>query len=501
MEERKKSYLVPSIVTFILAAVLVVLTILGFLEVAAYFGVDSTYLIGTNDLGLSFYGWAETFVTVAGVIEWVIVGISVLLVVFLVIALLLVFLKCNGRIVIPTILTIIATVATYWAMAIVGLVNSYNSGFTDYFVSAISFDSSVADLAVSVYFIILVVVFVATLVALIVTYICLYRAESYSMMAGQARKEYKEKQRIRRWLKELAKRGIYLKEEEFKEETPKRKVVLSLKRHLGPCPNGEEFNRPPAIDSGLSIEDVRRVLHEELSGAGYGVDLEKDDVRYIVKNEIRDVLSLLKLKRRERVVIKEEVKEEVEEEVEENEPTDQNIEVHVEAPEVVQAPVVEVQTEEVDSSAPVKKVERVSFSRRILEAGDDIREHYNNLKSLLVSYGLNSRIANGGDTFRLHRVTYCKIAIAGKALKLYLALDPQDYANTTLPIKDSSSKAIYKDIPLTFKVKSELSYRRAEQLIRDCMEKHNVEQIDQVYAVDWASKVEEEANLTDDFDE
>jgi hypothetical protein len=39
-----------------------------------------------------------------------------------------------------------------------------------------------------------------------------------------------------------------------------------------------------------------------------------------------------------------------------------------------------------------------------------------------------------------------------------------------------SHKNIYADIPLVFKVKSELSMRRAKQLISDVMEKNGLEQ-------------------------
>jgi hypothetical protein len=170
------------------------------------------------------------------------------------------------------------------------------------------------------------------------------------------------------------------------------------------------------------------------------------------------------------------------------------------APEVVPAPVKEDETTE-EEGETTKKIERISFKERIVSADKDIKDSYNELKSLLVSYGLNSRISNGGDTFRLHRVTYCKVTVAGKSLKLYLALDPKDYVNSTYPIKDSSAKEIYKEIPLVFKVKSGLSLRRAQQLIRDCMDKHMVEQIDQVKVVDWVSKLDEaetEADSSDD---
>ena len=167
-----------------------------------------------------------------------------------------------------------------------------------------------------------------------------------------------------------------------------------------------------------------------------------------------------------------------------------------EVPTAVSEPVVSEEA----SSEEDKKPERIPFSTRVLNADDDIKNAYNELKSLLKSYGLNNRIANGGDTFRLHRVTFCKITIAGKSLKIYLALNPEDYKDSTYPIKDAGSKATYKDTPLVFKVKSKLSVKRAEELIRDCMDKNGLEQISQVEVKDWASGLAN-VNIDDDSDE
>ena len=171
------------------------------------------------------------------------------------------------------------------------------------------------------------------------------------------------------------------------------------------------------------------------------------------------------------------------------------------------APVEETPAAETISEEPKKevlltsngtpKIIRIPFTTRMAAADDSLKAAYNEIKSLLKSYGLNNRVSNSGDSFRLHRVTYCKITIAGKSLKLYLALNPEDYADTTYPVKDASSKAIYKETPLVFKVKSGLSLRRGEELIRDCMDKHGLEQIDQVQLKDWASELQN-AQVEDD---
>ena len=93
-----------------------------------------------------------------------------------------------------------------------------------------------------------------------------------------------------------------------------------------------------------------------------------------------------------------------------------------------------------------------------------------------------------------------KITIAGKGLKLYYALDPKDYENSTLPVQDAGHKGVYRDIPLVFKVKSDLSLRRAKQLIADVMEKNGLEQ-GKIEPHDWASELKDYVNNDEGGDE
>ena len=151
--------------------------------------------------------------------------------------------------------------------------------------------------------------------------------------------------------------------------------------------------------------------------------------------------------------------------------------------ESVTGPVVEVK------EAP--KYERISFAERLLQSDKDVQDLYNEIKNEIVSYGVKSRISANGDTFRLHKKMYVRITVAGKALKLYFALDPKDYADSTLPIKDASNKEMYQDIPLVFKVKSGLSVRRCKDLIKDTMSKDGLEQ-GEVGKVNWIKELKAE---------
>ena len=119
---------------------------------------------------------------------------------------------------------------------------------------------------------------------------------------------------------------------------------------------------------------------------------------------------------------------------------------------------------------------RIPFPERMLNAEKEMQDNYNELKNEIMSYGVNSRVSNSGDTFRLHRKTYVKITIAGLSLKLYFALNPDDYKDSTLPVQNAGHKGIYAEIPLVFKVRSGLSMRRCKELIQAVMEKNGLEQ-------------------------
>lgn len=137
------------------------------------------------------------------------------------------------------------------------------------------------------------------------------------------------------------------------------------------------------------------------------------------------------------------------------------------APVVVEEP--EPEEEEEEEGGEKKAIVRIPFPERLMKADKELKENYNELKNEFLSWGLKSRVSNSGDTFRAHRKAYVKITIAGKGLKLYYALNPNAYAESPIPVIDVSDKAIYEETPCAFKVKSDLSVRRAKKLLEDAL--------------------------------
>ena len=121
-----------------------------------------------------------------------------------------------------------------------------------------------------------------------------------------------------------------------------------------------------------------------------------------------------------------------------------------------------------DHFANLKKRRRAKFETRLKGADQDLRNKYYELRDYIRSYDVKDRMSIPGMTFSLHRDRYVFITISGKKLKVYYALNPNDYADSTIPVVANTSKK-FEDLPTEFKVKSDLSLKRAKILVDDVM--------------------------------
>ena len=226
--------------------------------------------------------------------------------------------------------------------------------------------------------------------------------------------------------------------------------------------------------------------------------ITEEDLRTLVREQLKDALKDIKVETKETIkevpvyvsqpAPREVIKEVIKEVKVPAEP------VVVPAPEPVKEVVVEkkplIKQPDVRGKENIIKkeeAEKLNFDEKLLTAGSEIVLAYNSLKNLLISYGLKDRLSNNGDTFRLHKVTYCKIAMGGSHLKIYLALDPNDFKNSQIAVGNAGFKDAYKDIPLVFRVKSDASLKKARELITKCMEEKEIKQVAEEGNVDYAS--------------
>jgi len=115
---------------------------------------------------------------------------------------------------------------------------------------------------------------------------------------------------------------------------------------------------------------------------------------------------------------------------------------------------------------------RRSFMSKLVQASDNTKGYYTDLKNKLLSYkNMRARTSWSYESFNSGRAKIAKINVRGKTLVLYLALDPAEYANTKYHIKDMSEKAKYASVPVMVRVKSPRGAKFAIELIEQVAEK------------------------------
>ena len=234
--------------------------------------------------------------------------------------------------------------------------------------------------------------------------------------------------------------------------------------------------------------------------------LSEEQVREIVEQYLKEHVEELHVPGEPVVVVSDEEPEEVEEPEDEPEeqPAEEPVEEPVEEPkeeqpaeEPAEEPVEEEEADEdeeedeeegdeeqpADSNLPAGlnikgKRRRASFETRLKNSEFDLRHKYYDLRDYIKWYGLRNRISIPGDTFSYKRQRYVFVTIVGKHIRVYLGLDPNDYADSTIPVEPATAKK-YEDLPCLLRVKSDLSYRRAKKLVDDVMQKIGIDKPDE----------------------
>lgn len=248
-----------------------------------------------------------------------------------------------------------------------------------------------------------------------------------------------------------------------------------------------EVETNEATFAGLTEDEVRQAVREELAAF---FENKEETVEEPVVEETKEETVEEKVEETpvEETPVEEKVEETVTEEAVEETP-EEKVEESVEETPVVEEKVEETPVVEEPAATDTNANARLSFFDRILLVDDELLDIYNEIKNDILSYGVKSRVSSAGDTFRLHRVTYMKMIFAGKKVKLYMKLNPEDFADSTIPHDNAGDKKLYEEIPFVFKVKSGLSIRRAKALIAEMMEKEGIQRVKEPGNVDYAREL------------
>ena len=137
-----------------------------------------------------------------------------------------------------------------------------------------------------------------------------------------------------------------------------------------------------------------------------------------------------------------------------------------------------------------------SFTAKIIESDEDIKQYYSTLKNALLDYPrMSSQINWSNDRFAYNNETIAKIGVRGKTLCVYLALNPEEFPESVYHQKFAGDTKMYERTPLMMKVKSNVALKRSLRLIELLAERLGVvreerEPVD--YTQDFAYRSEEE---------
>ena len=121
-----------------------------------------------------------------------------------------------------------------------------------------------------------------------------------------------------------------------------------------------------------------------------------------------------------------------------------------------------------------KRRKRIPFENKMRRADVDTRERYKFIVSELRQYDFNDRKSIPGETFSYKRERLIFLTFSGSTLKVHFRLDPKDYEESPIPVKDAGDTKKYEDVPLFLKIKSDLAARRVLILAQKVIEEHNV---------------------------
>lgn len=120
-----------------------------------------------------------------------------------------------------------------------------------------------------------------------------------------------------------------------------------------------------------------------------------------------------------------------------------------------------------------------SFTAKLIQANDEVREYYNTLKNYVLSYKkVTTRISWSHESVNRGRDKICRFVLRGKSLYVYLPLNPDDYIDTKYKVERSDAKR-FEELPCLYRIKNPRRVKFATELIATVMEKHGLESVEQ----------------------
>ena len=255
--------------------------------------------------------------------------------------------------------------------------------------------------------------------------------------------------------------------EETQEEAPQEEEAEEVQEEETQAEETQEEETDPF---GLTEED--EAIYESI----YGKDEEEEVVEEAqeeAQEEVTEEPQEEVTEEAQEEAPQEEEAEEEEAEEEEEEETEEEEAAEEEEAQEEELPVEEAKKESniviqdfqvVDENGEPKKIKR-RFNTKMMFAPYETKEYYNEIKNYLTMYRAKGRYSARCETFR-YKGLVAKVALGGKSLKVFLALDTSIIEeNPKYHLKDFSEKKQYQEVPVMIRVRSPRSLKYFKELV------------------------------------
>ena len=114
-----------------------------------------------------------------------------------------------------------------------------------------------------------------------------------------------------------------------------------------------------------------------------------------------------------------------------------------------------------------------SFTAKLSQSSDELKEYYNVLKNYVLSYkGTTSRISWHFESINMGRTQILKFAIRGKFLRVYYNLNPEDL-DSKYKVEEAKGKK-FEGVKVLYRIKNDRRLNYAKELIDIIMNKNNI---------------------------
>ncbi len=239
-----------------------------------------------------------------------------------------------------------------------------------------------------------------------------------------------------------------------------KKMIASTSIYLNTeTAHGKDYERyDEALIAGIEKIPDKQVIEEPIIEQNQTEELAV--IEEVAATATEEVIEETVIEEREEASVVESVEETVEEGAEENSTS----------VEIVDDTVVASEEFTVNGEKIYITYNR-SFTAKLIQSSDEVKERYATIKTALMEYGAKSRMSWVNESFYTGRITVAKFGIRGKTLSLYLALNPKEYEETKYIYDNMGEVKKYEQTPMRMKIRSNRSVKWAKELIVEMMER------------------------------